>query len=73
MSLLKSGETTSYNEISYTDMVHIMDVLNNIPIEFDENGTPTKMRYNSADQSFRELIKDESVPYSVRKAIADIF
>ena len=73
MSLLKSEETTSYNEISYTDMVHIMDVLNNIPIEFDENGTPTKMRYNSADQSFRELIKDESVPYSVRKAIADIF
>ncbi len=73
MSLLKSEETTSYNEISYTDMVHIMDVLNNIPMEFDENGMPTKMRYNSADQSFIELIKDERVPYSVRKSIADIF
>ncbi len=73
MSLLKSEETTSYNEISYTDLVHIMDVLNNIPIEFDENGTPTKMRYHSADQSFRELIKNERVPYSVRKSIADIF
>ena len=73
MSLLESGETISYNEISYTDMVHIMDVLNNIPMEFDENGTPTKMRYNSADQSFRELIKDEIIPYSVRKVIANIF
>ncbi|HZK27701.1 MAG TPA: hypothetical protein VFD00_09225 [Thermoclostridium sp.] len=73
MSLLKSSKTTSYNEISYTDMVRIMDVLNNIPIEFDENGTPAKMRYTSADQSFRELIKYEGVSYSVRKAIADIF
>lgn len=73
MSLLKNEETSSYNEISYTDMIHIMDVIDNKPIEFDENGIPTKMRYNSADQSFRELIKDESVPYSVRKAITDIF
>lgn len=73
MSLLKSSETTSYNEISYSDMVRIMDVINNVGIEFDEHGTPTKMRYDTADQSFRELVKDDSIPYSVRKTIAETF
>ena len=73
MSLLKSGGTVSYNEISYPDMVSIMDIINNIPTEFDQHGTPTKMRYSSAEQSFRELIKYDTLPYHVRKEIADIF
>ncbi|HHY75055.1 MAG TPA: hypothetical protein GX497_17915 [Bacillus bacterium] len=73
MSILKNSETTSYNEISYPDMVHIMDVISNVPTEFDEQGIPIKMRYSAADESFKALIEDERVPYSVRKAIADIF
>jgi len=73
ISLLKGEETSSYNEISYTDMLYIMDVITNKAIEFNENGTPTKMRYSSADQPFRELINDERISYSVRKSIADIF
>lgn len=73
MSLLKGEETSSYDEISYTDMVHIMDVMNNKAIEFDKNGIPTKMRYNSTEDAFIELINDERISYSVRKSIADIF
>ena len=73
MSLLKSEGTSSYDEISYTDMIHIMDVMNNKAIEFDENGIPTKTRYNSAEEAFRELINDARISYSVRKSIADIF
>lgn len=73
MSSLKSHKTTSYNEISYSDMINIMDVINNVPIKFDEHGTPTKMRYNSAEQSFKELIKNDSIPKSVKKVISIIF
>ncbi|GAB6085029.1 hypothetical protein [Alkaliphilus crotonatoxidans] len=73
MTLLKNSKTTAYNEISYSDMLRIKDVINNVPTEFDEQGYPTKMRYNTADESFRALLQENSVSYSVRKTIADIF
>ncbi len=46
MSLIKNSETTSYNNISYSDMSAILAVMKNIPIEFDEYGEPTKYRLN---------------------------
>lgn len=73
MTLLKNSETTAYNEISYLDMLRIKDVINNVPTDFDDQGYPIKMRYNATDQSFKALLKEDSVSYSVRKAIADIF
>ncbi|MCD5001449.1 hypothetical protein IV487_03075 [Enterococcus saccharolyticus] len=73
MSVLKNDGTTSYNEIGYTDMLNIMDVLSNVPIEFDPNGIPTKMKYESAQESFRGLVSSEHLPHIIRQVISELF
>jgi hypothetical protein len=74
MALLKSSETTSLNDISYSDMMLIMDATNKITVERDSEGSlSSRLFYNSAEEAFRALVNDDSISIIVRKAIAERF
>lgn len=73
MELLNNSETTSSDEISYSDMMKIKDMISNNPVEYDEDGFPTKYRHKTAEDSYRALLKDDSIPYYVQKYISELF
>jgi DNA-binding ferritin-like protein len=70
IALLKSSETSSYEDISYNDIQKIMDTMRNDAVEFDEDGIPTKYRYQSFEDALSALCADDTIPSYVRDKIS---
>jgi hypothetical protein len=71
LELIKSSETSSYEDISYDDMQKIMDTMRNTAVEFDAAGIPTKYRYQSIEDAINAVLGDESLSEVIRSGLEE--
>jgi len=61
MAHLNAAETTSLEEISFTDMLKIVETLQNRAVEFDDEGRPVRFRYATFEDALWALARNQDI------------
>jgi hypothetical protein len=72
MDLLRDTSTMSYEELSYSDMMKIIDIMRNDPVAYDEDGKPAKLRYSSREEMLDALFSNKGVPSCFKDKISEL-